>query len=146
MADNRTGLRPADIAESFRDRCGDGSVEWVYTPTQTWVLLDAADMLEEFADTPKCEECEAMFNCEDCEAMLDCDECLRADSSQKERKRVDYENAKLRELVRDMYDAVTYGCSDCEFFECHGKPSECSNDGCGYKRIADRMRELGVDV
>ena len=47
MADNRTGLSPADIAESFRDRCGDGSVEWVYTPTQTWVLLDAADMLDE---------------------------------------------------------------------------------------------------
>ena len=47
MADNRTGLSAADIAESFRDRCGDGSVEWVYTPTQTWVLLDAADMLDE---------------------------------------------------------------------------------------------------
>ncbi len=49
MADNRTGLSPADIAESFRDRCGDGSVEWVYTPTQTRVLLDAADMLDENA-------------------------------------------------------------------------------------------------
>ena len=47
IAENRTGLSPADIAESFRDRCGDGSVEWVYTPTQTRVLLDAADMLDE---------------------------------------------------------------------------------------------------
>lgn len=46
---SRTGLSPADIAESFRDRCGDGSVEWVYTPMQTWVLLDAADMLDEDA-------------------------------------------------------------------------------------------------
>ena len=54
----------------------------------------------------KCEECEAMFNCEDCEAMLDCDECLRADSSQKERKRLDYENAKLRELVRGLVYAT----------------------------------------
>ena len=44
---SRTGLSPADIANSFRDRCGDGSVEWVYTPMQTWVLLDAADMLDE---------------------------------------------------------------------------------------------------
>ena len=44
---SRTGLSPADIAESFRNMCGDGSVEWVYTPTQTWVLLDAADMLDE---------------------------------------------------------------------------------------------------
>lgn len=41
--------------------------------------------------------------CDGCEAMLDCDECLRADSSQKERKRLDYENAKLRELVRDLW-------------------------------------------
>ena len=46
---SRTGLSPADIAESFRDRCGDGSMEWVCTPTQTWVLLDAADMLDENA-------------------------------------------------------------------------------------------------
>ena len=44
---SRTGLSPADIAESFRDMCGDGSMEWVYTPMQTWVLLDAADMLDE---------------------------------------------------------------------------------------------------
>ena len=80
----------------------------------------------------KCEECEAMFNCEDCEAMLDCDECLRADSSQKERKRVDYENAKLRELVEDM-------------------AAEIRGLGVDFKRVgwcdyADRMRELGVDA
>ena len=80
----------------------------------------------------KCEECEAMFNCEDCEAMLDCDECLRADSSQKERKRVDYENAKLRELVEDM-------------------AAEIRGLGIDFKRVgwcdyADRMRELGVDA
>jgi len=46
---SRTGLRPADIAESFRDMTGDGSVEWVYTPMHVWVLLDAADMLDENA-------------------------------------------------------------------------------------------------
>ena len=44
---SRTGLSPADIAESFRDMCGDGSMEWVYTPMQAWLLLDAADMLDE---------------------------------------------------------------------------------------------------
>ena len=49
MADNRTGLSAADIAESFRDMTGDGSVEWVYTPMHVWVLLDAADMLDENA-------------------------------------------------------------------------------------------------
>ena len=79
----------------------------------------------------KCEECEAMFNCEDCEAMLDCDECLRADASQKERKRLDYENDSLRELVEDM-------------------AAEIRGLGVDFKRVgwcdyADRMRELGVD-
>ena len=47
MADNRTGLSAADIAEQFRDVCGDGSMEWVSKAWQTWVLLDAADMLDE---------------------------------------------------------------------------------------------------
>ena len=135
MADNRTGLSAADIAEQFRDVCGDGSVEWVAGPMQAWLLLDAADMLDEFADAPKCETCEA---------MLDCDECLRADASQKERKRLDYENAKLRELVRVFYHCTTSG-------EC----DECPVNGGGAVHlmpdticdtIHDRMRELGVDA
>lgn len=81
---------------------------------------------------PKCEECEAMFNCEECEAMLDCDECLRADSSQKERKRLACENAKLRELVQDM-------------------ATEMRGLGVDFKRVgwcdyADRMHELGIKI
>ena len=81
---------------------------------------------------PKCEECEAMFNCEDCEAMLDCDECLRADASQKERKRLDYENDSLRELVRDMAAEI------------RGLGIDFARVGwCDY---ADRMSELGVEV
>ena len=79
---SRAGLRPADIAESFRDRCGDGSMEWTYTPMQTWLLLDAADMLDE--------------------------------------------NAKLRELVRELYE------------------DQC--DECDEWKYRDRMRELGVEV
>ena len=47
MADNRTGLSAADLAKSFRDMAGDGSMEWVTGPTHMWVLLDAADMLDE---------------------------------------------------------------------------------------------------
>lgn len=47
MTDNRTGLGAADIAEQFRDVCGDGSMEWVTGPMQAWLLLDAADMLDE---------------------------------------------------------------------------------------------------
>ena len=79
---SRTGLSAADIAESFRDRCGDGSMEWTYTPMQTWLLLDAADMLDE--------------------------------------------NAKLRELVRELYE------------------DQC--DECDEWKYRDRMRELGVEV
>lgn len=77
-------------------------------------------------------EQEMMTRCGECEAMLDCDECLRADASQKERKRLDYENAKLKELVRDM-------------------AAEIRGLGVDFKRVgwcdyADRMHELGVEV
>ena len=133
MADNRTGLSAADIAEQFRDMCGDGSVEWVAGPMQTWLLLDAADMLDEFADAPKCESCEA---------MLDCDECLRADASQKERKRLDYENAKLQELVHVMaYCMQQY--RDCDGCAANGADGAVmAPSGCDWLR--ERMRELGV--
>ena len=78
------------------------------------------------------DELDLCLKCEECEAMLDCDECLRADSSQKERKRVDYENAKLRELVQDMAA------------EMRGLGIDFARVGwCDY---ADRMRELGVEV
>ena len=87
---SRTGLSAADLAKQFRDECGDGSVEWVYTPIQTWVLLDAADMLDE--------------------------------------------NAKLRELVRDMWRDGMCECDE------RGACAECEY------HFPDRMRELGIEV
>lgn len=70
--------------------------------------------------------------CDECAAMLDCDECLRADASQKERKRLDYENDSLRELVEDMAA------------EMRGLGVDFTRVGwCDY---ADRMSELGVEV
>ena len=110
MADNRTGLSPADIAESFRDRCGDGSVEWVYTPTQTRVLLDAADMLDENANL-----------------------VMKLNAEHLVRQNMERENAKLRELVRDMWNE---GMCEC------GSRGKCARCEYGYP---DRMRELGVD-
>lgn len=80
MADNRTGLSATDLAEQFRDVCGDGSMEWVYTPMQTWLLLDAADMLDENARLRSC--------------LTDAAENARL---------IMGENAELRELVRDMF-------------------------------------------
>lgn len=98
--------------------------------------LDAenARLLEELADVPKCETCEA---------MLDCDECLRADVSHKERRRLAADNARLfamlkheseqteelRELVRDMYE-MAY-------------PEYPSAFAAAF---ADRMSELGMEV
>lgn len=84
---SRTGLSAADIAKSFRDRCGDGSMEWVTGPMQTWVLLDAADMLDENAklrelvarlirhiENPPCESCMAEMSCAGGEGLTNCDE------------------------------------------------------------------------
>lgn len=120
MADNRTGLSPADIAESFRDRCGDGSVEWVYTPTQTWVLLDAADMLDENAKL-----------------------VMKLNAEHLVRQNMERKNAKLRELVRTFYHCTTSGeCDECPING--GGPVHLMPDTI-CDTIHDRMRELGVD-
>jgi len=54
------------------------------------------------------------------------------------------ENAKLRELVRDVYTLHWNGldCTECPWFD------ECdTTGGCPWLSIfADRMRELGVEV
>ena len=129
---SRTGLSPADIAESFRDRCGDGSIEWVYTPTQTWVLLDAADMLDENAELRK--ERDFYYN----------QVTENGERAQRAIDALNDENAKLRELVRTFYHCTTSG-------EC----DECPINGGGLVHlmpdticdtIHDRMRELGVDA
>lgn len=117
---NRTGLSPADIAESFRDRCGDGSVEWVYTPTQTWVLLDAADMLDEIDSLRN--EFRKMDEWHSKELLAAVDN-----------------NAKLRELVRDMLDVMLdYRC-DIRM----PNSLDYSNEPAVFK---ERARELGVEV
>jgi len=77
-----------------------------------------AKLREELAAAPKCDACEA---------MLDCDECLRADGSHKERRRLSAENAKLRELIKDLHVAP------------------CCGEYC-WMKLSDRMRELGVVV
>ena len=66
-----------------------------------------------------------------------CKEC--GERAQAERDRLQAENAKLRELVRDMEAAFIHGpCYRwCEFKE------PCNGDRCQYR---DRMHELGVDA
>ncbi len=78
------------------------------------------------------QELEGAPRCSTCDAMLDCDECLRADASQKERKRLAYENAKMRELVRDMWNGGAF------------EPGACYEQ-CAYN-LEQRTRELGIEV
>ncbi|MBR3313866.1 MAG: hypothetical protein IKG18_06980 [Atopobiaceae bacterium] len=85
-------------------------------------LRDELDFCLKYA--PKCDECAA---------MLDCDECLRADASQKERKRLDYENDELRELVQSFHSAML----------CTLDTGLWPTDP---KWLEQRMRELGVEV
>ena len=121
MADNRTGLSAADLAAQFRDVCGDGSMEWVYTPMQTWLLLDAADMLDENTKL-----------------------LMRLNAEHLVRQNVERENAKLRELVRTFYHCTTSGeCDECPING--GGPVHLMPDTI-CDTIHARMRELGVEV
>ena len=63
-----------------------------------------------------------------------------ADWQDREMERLEAENAKLRELVRDMYKAFMHGnCYRwCEFKE------PCNYISDGKCQWYDRMRELGV--
>ena len=118
MADNRTGLSPADIAKSFRDRCGDGSVEWVTGPTHVWVLLDAADMLDEIDSLRN--EFRKMDEWHSKELLAAVDN-----------------NVKLRELVRDMWRGCPADERDC---------IACEFEQDGTCDLFDRMESLGVDA
>ena len=67
------------------------------------------------------------------------------------------ENAKLRELVRDIWGSghLDKSCGDCEIRdECHTEVEEAYKKGSGRwnigclfeRRIKDRMRDLGFEV
>lgn len=61
------------------------------------------------------------------------------------------ENAKLRELVRDMYGCVSHANEqDWFYFERHalgcGMSCTVNGEACGLSVFADRLCELGVDV
>lgn len=61
------------------------------------------------------------------------------------------ENAKLSELVRDMYACISHANEqDWLYFErdklgC-GMSCTVNGEACGLCALADRMRELGIDV
>lgn len=80
-----------------------------------------------------------------------------ADWQDREMERLEAENAKLRELLRDAWGGghPDKSCGDCEIMdECHAEIEEARKKGNGRwntrclfeRRIEDRMRELGVEV
>lgn len=81
------------------------------------------------------------------------DGCLMRDRACK----AEAENAKLRELVRDIWGSghLDKSCGDCEIRgECHTEIEEAYKKGSGRwnigclfeRRIEDRMRDLGFEV
>lgn len=141
---SRTNLDAATLANSLRAKAGDGSVEWVYEPIQASVLLDIADMLDENA---KLHEQVSMWRaCRE-------DEAKRCDRADAEVERMSAENAKLRELVKDLNKWLWNGadCTECPFtakcdlnaaFESDLRSNICI----GWSEIHDRMHELGIEV
>ena len=104
---SNTRLRAADLADEFRFISSDKRME--YVPVRANHLLIAADMLDANDE---------LF--------------MRLNAEHLVRQNVERENAKLRELVRDM-------------------AAEIRGLGVDFKRVgwcdyADRMRELGVDA
>jgi len=55
------------------------------------------------------------------------------------------ENAKLRELVREMYGATLVSCGECWIGKAFD-PAECDNENCGNRKNYLAMRELGIEV
>lgn len=132
---SRTDLDAVTLANSLRTKAGDGSVEWVYEPIQSSVLLDAADMLDENARLRQ--ELEAVGTA----AYL----YGRTDLAD--------ENAKLQELCADMYGFIKRmdeDCGDVTFSDCFDYcKHDTADDGCcktGECWYEQRLRELGIEV
>lgn len=81
--------------------------------------------------------------CAACEAMLDCDECLRADASQKERKGLAYDNARLRELCWRMR---TYMAGVVEHNGYQIMTTGYTMLGGRIKECDEAMQALGIEV
>lgn len=52
------------------------------------------------------------------------------------------ENAKLRELCAEMFEAVKCCCSEW----CTKTASNCDNNECGWHKCYVALRELGIEV
>lgn len=51
------------------------------------------------------------------------------------------ENAKLRELCAEMFEAVKYCCGEW----CAETASSCDNNECGWRKCYVALRELGIE-
>lgn len=144
---SRTGLDGATLANSLRARAGDGSIELVSEPIQASVLLDIADMLEDYesvqgeSDYWKHEALRRI--CTEGE-LRRVRTARRKDRSENEQ--LCNENAKLRELLQEALASHEKMCTQrgscfgCQFFE-----AEWSR-ACPIVTVNRSARELGVEV
>jgi hypothetical protein len=59
----------------------------------------------------------------------------------------DCENAKLRELVRDMWGWELHGCGACNLTEAADCDTDIYSSDCLMRKmLTDRMRELGIEA
>ena len=124
---SRTDLDATTIASGLRMRAGDGSIEWVYEPIQSSVLLDIADMLDENAKLR--EERERLF---------------RANVEKNgEILRLLEENAKLRERAVSMLSELRGVVSEGDYDSPSGRYFLLRRDVAAYE---DALRELGIEV
>ncbi len=98
----RTDLDAATLAKAIRRMAGDGSIEWVMEPIQADVLRDVADMLDENA--------KLHGELEQWHSLTANIELPEYPVTQFQPKDLERENAKLRELVRDMYKSMDVSC------------------------------------
>lgn len=101
--------------------------------------------------TTDCGQCPVREECEESvclEGLLGIDSKVvswRVQERMAETTDVQAENAKLRELLRDVYSLHWYGadCTECPWFD------ECDNHGGGCPWLgilANRMSKLGIEV
>ena len=109
---NSTRLRAADLADEFRSISSDKRME--YVPAQAVHLLIAADMLDANDEL-----------------------LMRLNAEYRVRQNLAAENAKLRELVRDV--VLLAGLNGCDVTK-----MQMHAHGGDWRTVWERMSELGV--
>lgn len=131
--------------DELRELAGDGGMEWVTGPIRASVLRDAADTIWSMRERLRAAYDEIQ---ELQKRVRELDELLPDSGrwySAKVTEAYVAENAKLRELVRELWEGyVDPPCEDCPLKD---KPACADCPICAREAaVIDRVRELGVEV